>query len=195
MHKIKHQPIANSQPAVVADVVNAGRGGKTVAFEAVVEHGEAVIITFNKEPDHWRNPSEKRDQRKQQNGKHVYRLPHRIAQGHPNATPDVCQQLRKGERKIFSFYDARCFFAEVRKDRRANNEKQKFEKREVKEKKNEPQNNGRHHKQEIEEFISLVLQPGRYTQSVADDVYRFVRRINEEVNADDKKNSIDDSRN
>lgn len=96
---------------------------------AIVEHAEAVIITFDQHADDGRDPADDGDEREEEDTDRINRLPCDVTEGDADAAADVAEHLDavKGE-LIFATIDKRfCLLAKIGEQRGADDEKQIFE--------------------------------------------------------------------
>ncbi len=193
MHEVKNKAVADGQALMPGNENNAFSRRKFIPLAAVIHHGEPVIITFHEKGDQRCDPAHYRQQGKQHEAYHVNRLPQCITKGKPDAPPGIFHQLCKVEREIPSFNNGGCFFTQVRKYRRANDEEHVFKQREVKKDHDQPEHHAGHHEQKAEQAASLLLQPGLQANLVTDPAHGIVGRNNEKINSRRKKQHVNNA--
>lgn len=91
---------------------------------------------------------------------------------------------------FFPFNDRFCFFTQVCKDRRTDDQDQVFKKRKIKKYHCQPQHHACHYKEKTQPFTSFFLKPGLNTQFAADPGDDPIGRLPEDEHANDKEEGI-----
>src|SRR6186713_2616605 len=90
---------------------------KIIFCQAIIKHGETIIVTFNNDGNKRGYPSNNRDKRKKDNTNHINSLPTRIAQGKSYTSFGVRQYLLQVKFIFAVFYYCFGFFAQIGKYR------------------------------------------------------------------------------
>src|SRR5260221_12117256 len=102
-----------------------------MSLTTIIQHGKAIIITFNETRNNSSYPAHNRNKRKDQYRNSIHCLPKTITQCKPDTTDHILQHLGKIKRSFLALNDRFCFFTQVCKYWRPDNEEQIFEKREI----------------------------------------------------------------
>lgn len=191
MHAVEDHPIADGQALVLADIGDSSGGVQLVPHTAVVQHRETIVVALYKSTDDGGDPADQRDDGKDEDADGINGLPQRVSQGEPDAATHVLHQLAIEGEIVFLSVDERFgLFAQVGEQRRADDEEDIFEQREIEEDKREMEHHPPHYEQETEDRTLLMAQETLYADDSAQPGDRLTRRGPEEIDAYREKDGI-----
>ncbi len=165
-----------------------------MALAAIVEHGKAVIVTFDKNTDDGGDPSDHRKERKDENGNGIDHLPAGVAKGQPDTPDHVLDDLLiKGNGDFFTLDKGFRLFREIGEERRTDNKKQVFEQGEIKKDKGQPYHDPPHHKEKAKDRALLVMQETLDADHPAKPGHGRIGGIPEEQQPDKEQDRIKDA--
>lgn len=196
VHAIEDHAVTDGETLVLADIGDTGAGGEIMAFAAVVKHGESIIMAFHKGGDDGSDPAYEGDKGQDKDRDRIYRLPEGIADGEPDAAPAVEQELPvEPEMEILAVDERFGLLAEIGEQRRADDQKEIFEKRKIKEDQDEVDHDAAHQEEEAEDRALAVMQETVDADDLAKPGHGGAGRLPEKIHADAEQDRIEDSRN
>jgi hypothetical protein len=163
---------------------------------AIVEHRETIVITFYEGGDHGRDPADYRDERQDQDTDRIDGLPGDVAQRHADAAAHVLQHKGAVEYEVVGLAvdESLGLLTEICEQRRADDQKQIFEKREIKEEQREVYHHAAHDKKKVEGIAMVVLQEPGDMQKAGEIPGGYIDRAPEKIKTDTKKDCIEYAR-
>src|SRR5579872_1129966 len=196
MHTVENNAIADGKSFVLADVSKAGGLRQFVPLTAVVEHGETVVITLHQGSDDGRDPTDQGYERQDEDGHRVDRLPYGVAKRYPDAAPHVVKELFTVELEVaFGGRDEGFrLLAQIREERRAEDKKEIFKKREIEKNEDQVYHHPAHDKEKAEGGALAVLEEAVDVGKMAEGGDSGGGGFPEKVDADGKEDRVQDTR-
>ena len=164
-------------------------------FATIVQHGEAVIITFHEGGDDGGDPSDQGEEGKDEDGDGIDCLPEGIAESEADAPEHVLPELG-GEPDIILIAIDQVFglLAQIGEQGRADDQEQVLEQGELEEYQDQSHHDAPHDKDKAEEVALPVVQPSFDADHLAEPGNGGIGGIPEEIHARAEQDSIQHTR-
>ena len=179
---------------MTADETDATGGIEIITREAVVEHGEPIVIAFHEQYHQWDDPAYHGNERDEKHGHEKDGLPGPIAQSDLDSPGRLLPDLRPTRGMVIILDNGFGLPAYIGEDGRTDDENNVFEEGEVEEEQGEPEDDAGECEEESEETILKFLTPIAESKDMRDVFDDVGGRPAEEIHACDEQAGINQAR-